>query len=53
MINYTRIKWMYENFGVAMAIRSAAIDIVALLAFTGYCLTLPFRFLWILWKGLK
>ena len=53
MLNITRIKWMYENFGVGMAIRSAAIDIAALLAFTGYCLTLPFQFLWILWRGLK
>ena len=53
MINYTRIKWMYENFGMASAIRSAAIDIVALLAFTGYCLTLPFQFFWILWRGIR
>lgn len=53
MLNYTRIKWMYENFGVASAIRSAAIDIAALLAFTGYCLTLPFQFLWILWRQIR
>ena len=51
MINIERIKWMYENFGFAAAIRSACIDIVALLAFTSYCLTLPFRFLLILWRG--
>ena len=53
MLNITRIKWMYENFGVGMAIRSAAIDIVALLAYTGYCLTLPFQFFWLLYRGLK
>ena len=53
MINYTRIKWMYENFGVGMAIRSAAIDIIAILAFTGYCLTLPFQFFWILWRQIR
>ena len=53
MLNITRIKWMYENFGVGMAIRSATIDIVALLAFTGYCLTLPFQFVLILWRRLK
>ena len=53
MINYTRIKWMYENFGMASAIRSAAIDIVALLAYTGYCLTLPFQFFWMLYRGVK
>ena len=53
MLNITRIKWMYENFGVGMAIRSAVIDIVALLAFTGYCLTLPFQFFWILWRQIR
>ena len=44
---------MYENFGMASAIRSAAIDIVALLAFTGYCLTLPFQFVLILWRQIR
>ena len=53
MLNITRIKWMYENFGVGMAIRSAAIDIIAILAFTGYCLTLPFQFVWMLYRGVK
>ena len=53
MLNYTRIKWMYENFGMASAIRSATIDIVALFAFTGYCLTLPFQFFWILWRKIR
>jgi hypothetical protein len=51
MINIQRIKWFYEHFGLAMAIKSAAIDIVALMAFAGYCLTLPFQFLWILCRG--
>ena len=50
MLNTKRIKWMYEHFGVGMAIRSAAIDIIAILAYTGYCLTLPFQFFWILWR---
>ena len=53
MINIRRIKWFYENFGLASAIRSATIDIVALLAFTGYCLTLPFQFFWILWRQMR
>ena len=53
MLNYTRIKWMYENFGMASAIRSAAIDIVALFAYIGYCLTLPFQFILILWRGIR
>lgn len=52
MINIERIKWMYDNFGLAMAVRSASYDIFALLAYIGYCLTLPFQFLWILWKKL-
>ena len=53
MLNYTRIKWMYDHFGVGMAIRSAAIDIIAILAYTGYCLTLPFQFFWILWGQIR
>lgn len=53
MINIRRTIWIYENFGLASAIKSAAIDLVALLAYMGYCLTLPFQFLWILYKGRK
>ena len=53
MLNIRRIRWMYENFGVASAIRSAAIDIVALLAYTGYCLTLPFQFILMLWRQIR
>lgn len=51
MINIRRIRWMYRTFGLAMAIRSAAYDIVAVLAYMGYCLTLPFQFFWLLWRG--
>ena len=51
MINIERIRWTYEHFGLWSAIKSAAIDIVALLAFAGYCLTLPFQFIWILCRG--
>ena len=51
MINIRRIIWTYHNFGLWCAVKSAAIDIVALLGFTGYCLTLPFQFLWILCRG--
>ena len=53
MINIRRIRWFYENFGMASAIRSAAIDIVALLAYMGYCLTLPFQLFWLLYRGSK
>ena len=53
MLNYTRIKWTYEHFGLAMAVRSATYDLLAILAYIGYCLTLPFRFISILYRGLK
>ena len=57
MINTRRIKWVYEHCGLAAAIEVAikfvAIDIVAILAFAGYCLTLPFQFFWLLWRGLE
>ena len=53
MLNIRRIKWMYENFGFAAAIRSACIDIVALLGFMGYCLTLPFQFVKIFVQNIK
>ena len=51
MINIERIKWMYENFGFEAAIKSATYDLIAFLAYMGYCLTLPFQFLLILWRG--
>ena len=51
MINYTRIKWTYHNFGLWCAVKSAAIDLIALLAYMGYCLTLPFQFFWLLYGG--
>ena len=51
MLDIQRIKWFYEHFGLWSAIKSAAVDIVALLAFAGYCLTLPFQFVWILCRG--
>ena len=53
MLNIQRIKWMYENFGVWMAIKSAAYDIEAILIYIGYCLTLPFQFVLILWRQIR
>lgn len=53
MINIQRIRWFYEHFGLAMAIRSAAYDVVAVLAFAGYCLTLPFQFFWLLYRRVR
>ena len=53
MLDIQRIKWFYEHFGLWSAVRSAAIDIVALLGFTGYCLTLPFQFFWLLYRRVR
>jgi hypothetical protein len=53
MLNIRRIEWMYENFGVAAAVKSATYDLIAFLAYMGYCLTLPFQFLWLLLRGKK
>lgn len=44
---------MYKNFGLAMAVKSAGYDMLAILAYIGYCLTLPIQFFWIPWKGVK
>jgi hypothetical protein len=51
MFNKQFIMWVYKNFGLATAIKSVCYDIIAILGFMGYCLTLPFRFLVILWRG--
>jgi hypothetical protein len=53
MLNIRRIEWMYENFGVAAAVKSAGIDVLALLAFMGYCLTLPYQFVKIFVQNIK
>ena len=53
MINIRRIRWTYEHFGVACAIRSATYDLVATVTYIGYCFTLPFQFVWMVWKELK
>lgn len=44
---------MYEHFGVVCALKSIGYDLITILAYMGYCLTLPFRFLWMLFKGCK
>lgn len=49
MLNIRRIRWTYEHFGLAGAIRSAAYDIGAMLLYILYALTLPVQFV-ILWK---
>ena len=53
MINIGRIRWMYEKFGLAAAIKSAAYDLVAILAFMGYCLTLPYKFVKLVVQNIK
>lgn len=55
MANIERIKMVYYHCELATAIEVAikfvAIDIVSIMAFAGYCLTLPLQFLWILFRG--
>ena len=53
MLNIQRIKWFYEHLGLWSAVKSAVIDIVALMAFAGYCLTLPFQFFWLLYRRVR
>ena len=53
MLDIQRIKWFYEHFGLWCAVKSAGIEIVALLAFAGYCLTLPFQFFWLLYRRVR
>ena len=54
MANIERIKLVYDHCGLAAAIEVAikfvVIDIMAILAFAGYCLTLPFQFFWLLYR---
>ena len=53
MLNIERIKWMYENFGFAATIKSATYDLIAVFAYMGYCLTLPYQFVKILVQNIK
>ena len=53
IINIKQLIWAYENFGFGAAIRFFAYGVIAILAFMGYCLTLPFQFIWLVWKNLK
>ena len=57
MANIERIKLVYDLCGLAAAIEVAikfvAIDIVSIMAFAGYCMTLPFQFFWLLYKRIR
>lgn len=53
MLNIRRIKWMYENLGLAAAVKSACYDLIAVVGFMGYCLTLPYQFIKILVQNIK
>ena len=53
MLNIRRIEWMYENFWAAAAIKSATCDLIAVFAYMGYCLTLPYQFVKILVQNIK
>ena len=57
MANIERIKLVYDHCGLAAAIEVAikfvAIDIVSIMAFAGYCMTLPFQLFWLLYKRIR
>lgn len=57
MANIERIKLVYDHCGLAAAIEVAikfvVIDIVSIMAFAGYCLTLPFQFFWLLYRRVR
>ena len=57
MANIERIRLVYDHCGLAAAIEVAikfvAIDIVAILAFAGYLMTLPFQFFWLLYRRVR
>ena len=53
MLHIRRIEWMYENCGVAAAVKSATYDLIAVFAYMGYCLTLPNQFVKILVQNIK
>ena len=50
MINIRRTIWIYENFGIASACKALVYDIEALLLYIIYTMTLPFQFVWILYR---
>lgn len=51
-ISVKRLIWTYENFGLWAAVRCLGYDMIGILAYIGFCLTLPFQFLWLVWKNL-
>ena len=57
MANIERIRLVYDHCGLAAAIEVAikfvAIDIVAILAFAGYLMTLPFQFFCLLYRRVR
>ena len=53
MLNIRRIEWMYENFGVAVAVKSATYDLIVVFAYMGNCLTLPYQIGKILVQNIK
>jgi aspartyl/asparaginyl-tRNA synthetase len=47
-----RLIWTYANFGLWMTIKCIGLDIISILAYVGLFLTLPFKFIWLLFKNL-
>ena len=53
MFNKRYIMWVYENFGLSTAAKSVCYDIITILGYMGYCLTLPCQFVKILVQNIK
>lgn len=53
MLNIQRIRWTYEHFGSFAACKSIGYDLIAILAFAGYCLTMPFCFFCLLYRRVR
>ena len=51
-ISIKRLIWTYANFGLWMTIKCIGLDIITILAYVGYFLTLPFQFIWLFFKNL-
>lgn len=51
MLSIRRTIWIYENFGAVCACKAFVYDVEALLLYILYTMTLPFQFVWILYRG--
>ena len=51
MINLKQTRWIYQHFGAVCAFKAFVYDVEALLLYILYTMTLPFQFVWILYRG--